>query len=231
MIQQLHITLLITSLFLSSCGSTTSASFSLRGSYSKTAVESQSIVTSGSPKSMAINVHAYYLGTKADCTDLKPMLDYGIGSEGYDLYRDPLLFSSNPAPDTYRCIALKIKDTITVRMNSIALSSWPDVCQENVDYDKDLYLASSSQVWKDVSGNPVTATGTETTPSENLITLFATTDSSQAISGSLGLASSQVFTLSSPITLPAKITFYIDYTEGVSGTSVCKLSTGTMGFR
>lgn len=218
-------------LSVSGCGTTTSASFSLRGSYTSVSTESLQIVTSGSPKSMAIEVFALYLGTKADCTDLKVVQDYGIGSQGYDLYKNPLLFSANPANNTYRCVAIRLKDIVTVRMNNIALSSWPDVCLEDVDYDKDLYLASTTETWKDANGTPITATGTEKVAGANTITLFGSTQATQATSGTLGLAPSQVFTLSKEITLPYLLTFYIDYTNGINGQGTCKLSTGSIGMR
>ena len=236
--------LLAIALLLPACGTTTTATFLLRGSPYQTATSNsfanlknalfpslQDLPVSGSPKTLYLNVQAFYLGTKSDCTDLKAITDYNNGTEGFDLYAEPILFSANPTPGTYSCLALKINDLVVAKVDETATTSWPDICQTGTNYTKDLYPVTNTDNWKDVTGTVVAPQGSDASPVLNSVTLFGTTKKSDATTGTLKLASSQVFSLTKALSIPSKATFYVDYNDGIQGASICTLNTGSIGFR
>ena len=189
--------------------------------------------TSGSPTAFTIQLYQVYVGLSADCTDLTLVKDNGDAPESFDMLSSPTLFSATVDAGTYNCLALVISDNMIFTPDTTAAESFPSSCVAGESATFDIYRSdgSDSTTWKDINGDDITAHGTPSAPVADVITFFATTDTSAA-STALGLSEFQVGELTGALTVPASVVFYTDFSNQVSeNDGHCWLEGGSLGFR
>jgi hypothetical protein len=182
----------------------------------------------GSPSSLKIAIFAYYLSTGADCANPVPLIDYGGDPLIKDVYANPTLFSGNPGEGNYRCVVLKIRDTLRFRPDETAATGACGTTESEHTYD--LYRSDqmAGGTWKNLEGQQVTAKGALASPEADVVTLFASTDPDEAIAARQ-LSPSQIIPLAAPIQVPGETTFYADYENGVlEDSGVCTLADGLL---
>lgn len=190
---------------------------------------------SGSPTSLILQIYALYISPNADCTNAVRILNNGNTPQPVDVYAANTLFSGVVTANTYNCIAIEMSDVISYRVDATAVTDHSECVSTSTTHTGDLYRDGESDdgLWKNTIGTGIDATGSFSSPSADRIFTFATTSTSAAISGSLGLHPNQLLDLTSPLVVPGSATFFADFTDGIEGNGgVCAIEGGAgFGFR
>ncbi len=127
---------------------------------------------------------------------------------------------------TYPCVALRLSDLI-----DFVPATTEGRCIAGTTFRKDFYRAGNEDVaFRDIAGTVIPATGTDGTPSEDIVWVFFSTNPSAVTAR--GYSPSQVNPLSTVLTVPGSTTLYWVGTNSVSddGTQ-CEIEPGQIGFR
>jgi hypothetical protein len=178
----------------------------------------------GDPSHVNIGMYALYLSPNEDCSAPVTVADNGNTAQVKDFAQHPVLFAGTPAAGTYKCVIFRMSDV--VRFQSHTPSAH---CAANTDYAIDIYRAPDTD-WRDINVDTITATGSDASPSDDKVYLFASTDPSAVIAR--GMSSSQVLHLTGALTVPGSGTFYWDGTGSVTddGTA-CGMEPPELSFR
>lgn len=185
----------------------------------------------GSPTSMLVKFYGLAVSTNTDCSSPQLVFDISSSPQTYDMYANPTIFSGNLSNGTYECVIMRISDNLRFTVDSAAVAAHPSYCVDtSTIYTTDIYRSGESG-WKNLDGNSITAHGSASSPVEDIVEIYASTDTSAAIA--IGKSPNQVITLTSALTLPGSTTFFVDFNNGIddhSG-SQCWLEEGSFGFR
>lgn len=179
----------------------------------------------GDPASMSITLYDLYLSRNADCSDAFQVQSYGTGGAMKDFTTAPTLFQASVASGTYPCVAIRMSDVI-----GFTSAAAGGACQTGTTYTGDIYrVDSDSTPWHDINGNPIPATGTDSMPSNDHVTILFTTDTTAALAN--GFSTNQTIRLVNPLVVPANVTFVWDATNAVvtDGTR-CGMNPGIPSF-
>jgi len=183
----MKLSLLIQMLFLTvlvSCGSddasTSSSTFVLRGSSSASAgfIDFLAPVYNGDPTSLKMKIYEVLVSANADCTSPVSLCTHSGADAIIDLVSNPTLCSGSPAAGTYQCIILKISDTFTFKPDATAAANVPGgICVAGADSQMDIYREGEADdnLWQDLNGAFIDATGSVATPGDDTVYIFATT--------------------------------------------------------
>jgi hypothetical protein len=187
------------------------------------------VATLGSPTEVRLNFYSVYLSENEDCSNPIIVQDYGNLPVQKNLSTGETLFEGNPPAGEYKCMILKMQDIVSFKPDAVAQAAWPGVCSEGL-HAFDIYRASSDDIpWIDIEGNDIVGHGEDEAPVADVVYIYATTNLA-----ALGNESeNQSLELTSGLTLPSTQTFYVDFTDGVSGMgNKCNLEKSeSMGFR
>ena len=215
-------------LMLSACSGDSSstavpaaATLTIKGSGSPAPGASGSIATSarlgpqlsadavvGTPGSLTVGMHAFYIGTNADCSGLVEVQSLGGVAQPKDLMQNPVLFAGSPPNGSYRCVAMRISDVIRMKP---ATSFGP--CVAGTEYAGDIYRAGEND-FKDVDGSTIIAHGTDEVPVSDVVAIFMTREPAAALAR--GISSHQTIALGSNLVVPGQSTFYWDATGSIT---------------
>lgn len=165
----------------------------------------------GSPAVLTLNVLGAFLAVEADCSNLIAVEDL-TSAQPRNLSAGPTLLAGDPADGSYNCIVLKISDTLSFTADATAIESHT-LCVDGGSYQFDVYRTDIAETWKDSAGTDITATGTIGAPTADTIYVFGSTDKATI---SQTPFTNQAFTLSSALTVPGSITFYVDWKDLVT---------------
>jgi hypothetical protein len=154
----------------------------------------------GNPASITLELYKLYLGAKTDCSDLSLVEDYGTTAIGFDLVKEPVLFSASPADGTYGCLAFVMSDQVRV----IPDSSF-GACAGGTQYVADIYGAGQVG-YRDVNGIYATGSGTDEVPVADIVTLILSRNPTAAMEQ--GYSTHQIVPLGAPLVVPGTSTFY-----------------------
>lgn len=230
--------------FLSSCSSDSSSggstsTFKVNTSLSSTRAASRTcgaggIVCTGSPLSLTFKIYQAWVSPNADCSSPVEVANNGASGADVSLGVDTLIQGS-PPDGTYRCLILKASDNLRFVPNSTAVTAFPGVCSTGVTSTFDIYRTDSGDagLWKDKDGNAIAASGVGNTPGDDTVFIYATTNAASVTGGAIGAHSNQTVTLTGNLVVPGNTTFYIDFADGITGsTAICKIEGGNgLGFR
>jgi hypothetical protein len=155
---------------------------------------------SGDPAQLLIGMYALYISPNADCSAAVQVQSYGTTASIKDFVAHPTLFSGDPAPGSYQCVAIKMSDVITV----VPASTFGN-CTAGTSYPGDIYRDGESD-WKDIDLNPIVGTGTDSVPADDHVLLVLSRDTTAAIAR--GFSTNQVLPLGSDLVSPSHSTFY-----------------------
>jgi hypothetical protein len=178
----------------------------------------------GDPASLTIGMYGLWISTHDDCSS--PMLvdDNGTTAVDKDLAVNPVLFTGNPPDGSYRCVMIKMSDVLRMVPDSSFGS-----CVAGTEYSGDIYREGQSD-WKDVNGNTIIGTGTDSLPVDDHVTIFMTRDTTAAIAR--GISTNQTIALGSDLVVPTASTFYWNGTGSVvSGGGQCGINPGNPSFQ
>lgn len=193
----------------------------------------------GSPTSFGLTFYAIYISANADCSNPIQVADFGEDGQAFDLLTEPTLVEEEVAEGTYQCVIGESSDVMTFTVDETAVSEHAGICETGTTYTYDIYRAGEvdSDLWVDLDGAKITATGTPVSPGANRVTTFNTTgDPSLVRANGVAPDSHQLGTLSTALVVPGQTTFYIDASDQVSdwpsdGVSHCWLEQPLSGFR
>jgi hypothetical protein len=226
----------------SSAGGGSEATLTIFGATTSQAALSSSALTmdlqtppeegAGAAASLTIKLFALYVSPNTDCTDAVLVDDYGDEGNTVDMADNPTLFSGTIEEGDYPCVIIKMADTLSYRPDADAEEAFPELCDTDVTYTGDIYRANSDETpWRDIDGNEIEGRGDEETPVEDVVYIFASTDSDDLLEGSLGVVENQSIALTSSLSSPGSSTFIFDTTDWVvDRNETCSLEGGTMGF-
>lgn len=193
----------------------------------------------GSPTSFGITFYAIYISTNADCSNPIQVADFGADGRSFDLLTEPTLVEAEVAEGTYNCVIGESSDVMTFTVDETAVSEHAGICETGTTYTYDIYREGEidSDLWVDIDGTNIAATGTPVSPGANRVTNFSTTgDPSLVRANGVAPDSHQLGTLSTALVVPGQTTFYIDASDQVSdwasdSVSHCWLEQPLSGFR
>lgn len=188
---------------------------------------------SGSPLNFTIKLYRAYASTNEDCSGAVQVVDHGTTGADVVIGTDNLL-QADPAAGTYKCLILKMSDQLKFVPDSTAVAAFPGVCVAGTQSTFDIYRTTSgdSGQWKDIDGNTYVATGNDSTPGDDVVWIFASTSASALSGSSIAPHTNQSANLNTALVVPGQTTFYVDFRNGIAGSSICKIEGGTgMGFR
>lgn len=188
---------------------------------------------SGSPETMILKIYAVYLSTHEDCSSPILVVDNGSTPVANDLSNNPVLIQASPPDGDYPCMILKISDNLTFRPDAEASAAFPAICPSNSDAVFDIYRTDSGDSWKDLDGNVIAPSGTISSPGDDTVFVFASTNVSALLTGPFAPDPNQTQELTGSLTVPGQATFYVDFSGGVKGDDDrCSIEGGNgMGFR
>jgi len=168
----------------------------------------QSMTVVGDPSQVNIGMYALYLSENEDCSAPVLVSDNGTTPVVKDFAQNPVLFTGTPAAGTYKCVILRISDAIHFESASSSAN-----CTPGTDYAMDIYRAPDTD-WKDVNMGQITATGSDTMPSDDKVYIFASTNPTAVTAR--GVSPHQTLTLTGALTVPGSGTFYWNSTNTVT---------------
>ncbi len=216
------------------------ASFTMYGSAHATAVSAGARLVGayvgGSPTALKQVFYALWVSESADCSNPILVQDHGEAGKEVDYYADPVLFAASPPDGTYRCLVVRIGDTMRFTPDAAAESSFPGVCVAGDEYTFDVFRDGT---WAVLDGPAIDGEGTHTAPVPQQVDLFFSTDEAAVETGTVQARPDQVILLSDPLVVPGQTTFFMDMTNkvqassdgGVSDPTVCWLDSPEAGFR
>lgn len=209
----------------------TNTNVTILGSNSSVATSSvRARATAGSPTSMKMQVYGLFISTSEDCSSPVTVFDNATSTE-FDMYAAPTLFAGVITPGTYKCVIIKASDNFNFKVDATAVSAKsPECADTTTEYTMDIYRSDNGgDVFKDLNGATITATGTNTTPSADVVYLVASTIPASATA----YDTNQKIPLSAALVVPGSSTFYVDFSNGIDNTSGhCGIEDGTgFGFR
>jgi hypothetical protein len=154
----------------------------------------------GNLASLSFGVHALYLSTSADCTNLVLVEDHGANPVIVDLADGGVLFSASPADGTYPCVVMQVSDILHMR----PATSFGD-CDPAEEYSSDMYSDGETD-WKDLDGQTIIGHGSDEAPVDDQGFVFMTIDPAAAISQ--GVREGQILPIGKPLVVPGQSTFY-----------------------
>jgi len=172
------------------------------------------------PSLFRVGFYRLYLSGNTDCSAPTLVHDYGARND-FDLVTNPTLFTAAGVPNgSYPCLIMTMSDVMEFIPDS---DTGP--CVAGTTYRTDTYRDGESD-WKDVSGAPITGTGTDASPVDNMVDVFFSTDPAAVIAR--GYSSNQVLTLGAPAVVPGTSTFYLNGTGSVTEEDgSCRIVPGT----
>jgi hypothetical protein len=179
----------------------------------------------GDPASMSITMYDLYLSPNADCSEAFLAQSYGTDGEARDFTQSPTLFQASVPAGSYPCVAIRMSDVI-----GFTPASSGGGCQAGTAYTGDIYRTDSdSSLWRDIHGNPIPATGSDSVPSNDHVTVIFTTDTLAAFSA--GFSPDQTIWLAHQLVAPTSATFVWDATNAIvtDGTR-CGMNPGVPSF-
>lgn len=229
----------ILGLCVSSCSDSSdaaAASVTITGSASSVAtlISPRSGAATGSPTTMKIQLYAILVSTETDCSNPVSLVDHGATAVEVNMVDAPVLFSGSPAAGTYKCLILKMSDTLAYKVDAAAVTAWaPDCADTTTEYTHDIYrVDNGGTVFRDLDMVLIPATGLKATPSSDTVYLIGSTVPADAVAA--GYNVNQTFTLLSALAVPGATTFFVDFNNGIedTGDNICTLEEGAgMGFR
>ncbi len=212
------------------CGSTSSDggqndAFTIRGSTS--AVASAASLLNVNADLFRVGFFEMRLSNNADCS--APYTTVFTSSSGLlrDMATEPEIATATGLPaGTYPCVAMRLSDLI-----SFSPSATEGTCNAATTYVKDFYRAGNEEVpFRDPAGAVITATGTDDTPSEDLVWVFFSTNPAAVVAR--GYSTSQVASLSTGMVVPGTTTFYWTGLNAVlQKPGGCDIAPTDIGFR
>jgi hypothetical protein len=184
---------------------------------------------SGDPASITIGVYALWVSANADCSSPELVQDYGTTAQLKDFLQAPTLFTGSPTIARATCVALKISDVIHFKPATTF-----SACTAGTDYAIDIYRSDntdSTRLWRDVTLATIAASGTDSLPVDNRVTLVLTRDTTAAYTRGFGRG--QVLPLGADLVIPGQATFLwggsgtVDAPDGVH----CGLEPGLPTFQ
>lgn len=164
--------------------------------------------TMGGAASFTITLYSLYVSTSRDCSSPVLVQDLGAAGVDKDFMTNPVLFEGTPAAATYPCVMLKMSDVLRMKPESTFGG-----CTLGTEYTGDIYRTGDSG-WVDINLNPVVATGTDSVPSNDHVTIFITRDTSAALAR--GINRGQLVPLLSSLVVPGQLTFHVDASQAVA---------------
>ncbi len=165
-------------------------------------------LTFGSVASFTIKLYALYVSTSGDCSSPVLVQDLGTAGVDKDFMTNPVLFEGTPAAATYPCVMFKMSDVLRSRPSSTFGG-----CTLGTEYTGDIYRAGDS-AWVDVNLNPIVATGSDTVPSNDHVTIFITRDTVAALGR--GINHGQLVPLGASLIVPGQLTFHVDASHAMA---------------
>lgn len=198
--------------------------FVIRGSASATA--SSLAQLNVDPSSFSVAFFEIRLSPNTDCSGPYVTVMTASPARRVDMKTDPeIVRVSGLADGDYPCLAMRISDVI-----EYVPETTDGGCTGGVNYTHDIYRAEETTPYLDISGNPITARGTETTPIEDPVWAFASTDT--AAVKARGFSENQIVRLSTQLHVPGSTTMYWDASNQVRSTGAgCDIGSGVIGFR
>jgi hypothetical protein len=132
----------------------------------------------GTPTSLKITVYALYLSVNEDCTDLQLIKDYGSTPREFNMIQNPKLFSGSPAAATYKCMVLKMQDTVRFKADADAVAEDAACGSVTTEHTIDIYRQGEGGAFLDLNGDTIPARGSKGSPVADIIYTFASTDPS-----------------------------------------------------
>jgi hypothetical protein len=158
-----------------------------------------------------VGLYSFHISENADCAPpFITVFDNGSTARVFDFTSDPELFRADGVSiGTYPCVAMKISDILEFESSVTA-----GACVAGTTYRGDIYRdGGEDEPFRDLDLNPIPATGSDATPSEDGVFILFTTD--RAGAGGRGFAENQLIPLASPLIVPDEITFSWDATNAV----------------
>lgn len=179
----------------------------------------------GSPASMSVTMYKLYVSASADCAGAVEVQDFGTAGQVKDFTASPTLFQGEVTPGSYPCVAINMSDVVGFTSATSAMG-----CMMGVDYTIDIYRPESGELWRDVNGNTLVATGTDSTPGNDRPWIFFATDTAAMMNA--GFSHGQVIPLLNPLIAPSTSTFVWDATNAVvDENGRCGMEPGVPSFR
>lgn len=156
-----------------------------------------------SPAFLKMTVKKMWVSENADCSQGVFVSSYDADGVEKDLVQNPTLISGSPRAGTYRCIVIKIRDTMTFGPNNAAslglnAATGMQTCVVGSSYLFDFYTVDDSTQWENYEmGTYMNGAGTISSPVTQDIYLYISTDIN-AISGG---SSRQKISMADPIVI------------------------------
>jgi len=178
----------------------------------------------GDPAKVGIGMYALYLSENEDCSAPVLVDDNGVTPVDKDFVTHPVLFSGTPAAGTYKCVIFRMSDVVHFQ----SATASPN-CHLDTDYAIDIYRDPDTD-WRDINVDTIYGTGTDASPSDDKVYLFASTD--PAAVEARGMSPNQTLQLTGALTVPGSGTFYWDGTGSITddGTA-CGMEPPQLSFR
>ena len=178
----------------------------------------------GDPSKVAIGMYAFYLSQNEDCSAPVAMTDNGDTPVVKDFAQNPVLFTGSPAAGTYKCVILRISDAMHFESASAGGG-----CAQHTDYPMDIYRAPDTD-WKDINDEFIVGTGTDASPADDKVYLFASTNPDALLTR--GISPNQTLSLTSALTVPGTATFYWNATNTIdTDGTVCGMEPPQLSFQ
>lgn len=152
-------------LLIASCGdSSSSKSSGLTVLGSGPASSLLNFLGTGSPTSMKITFHAIGLSKNDDCTN--PEIITFPAPVEVEMVGNNSVFTGTPTPGTYKCVIMRMNDTIKFKVDAIAVAAFAGCGSVNTEHTADIYrdLESDDGTWINMDGSYTDATGSTATP-------------------------------------------------------------------
>ncbi len=162
----------------------------------------------GAPATMSVTMYKLYLSPNADCSAAVEAQTYGANGAVKDFTASPTLFQADVAPGSYPCVAINMSDVVGFTSDTDSLG-----CRTGTPYTIDIYRPESQEIWLDVNGDTLVATGTDSTPSNDRPWIFFATDTAAVMAA--GYSHGQVIALTNALVAPSTATFVWDATDAV----------------
>lgn len=223
-LQILAVCLLVAS--CSDSNSSKSSRLTVLGSGSSTSL--LKLLGTGSPTSMKITYHAIGLSMNDDCSDPE-VFTFPTPLE-VEMIGNNSVFSGTPTPGTYKCVIMRMNDTIKFKVDSTAVTAFPAGCVSvNTEHTADIYREGEpdDNLWVNMDGSYTNATGSTAAPGTDIVETIANNGTPVA-----GAHPNQMINLTGSLTVPGTGVFYADFSGGIDGDGTgCYLEDGGFGFR
>ncbi len=120
--------------------------------------------------SFTLTLYALYVSTSGNCSSPVLVQDLRPAGVDKDFMTNPVLFEGTPTAATYPCVMLKMSDVFGSRPSSTFGG-----CTLGTEYTGDISSAGDSG-WVDANLNHIVATGSDSVPSNDNVTIFITRD-------------------------------------------------------